>query len=1270
MKTLSKSFKIKVIVAILTICSAFMLNTSIPTYAAGVSNTTKILHQHTATGSLHSGSPLSDDATYESSGRCYTAQHSERYPTGTSHGCWTGTGMYYSECPNGHPACAQGCGCHTAGCPYMCHCNGAAIHADYETRNYYSKSCPFDTTTVIQELTLSSDGKGKLNITVLREALVTSYKIYKGSTLLTTSSSYQTTSPGTYTAEITTIDSQTSQKRTGSVSITTTEEEYLKATLSANIETTETSWTNEDVTLTVEANADVNYKWYRNGDEIFGAVKKNYVVDDFSNGDEFYCCVTRKDNSGVSLNTNKLYVYFDNEKPTLESTSIQTYTEESTLNELAHSGLSTGDIIHWASQNLLVQAGAYKDSGSGIAFCDLYKGNKNEGGKLISHSSVPTSLMAPGKTFTALKAITESGTYYQYVIDKAGNELCFYYDIYIDKTIPSVNIESSTSSGSYTENEWTSEDITLVASDSVAHASGNKIQWYKNGNKIDDATDWTYTVTEECSSTDTYKAVVTTGAGLIGEKSFKIRLDKKVPSVTKVDYSSYVPAKNITATISTDYGTSGIKTYYAVNGDIKLSSTTNTINLTKDGEWHFFVESNSGLTSEQYDGNYVCLDNVNPSDINVVFVDGNENIYTNTKKIKITAKDNCGISDLCLLKNEIEIECNSFFGGSKDVALWKTSVESEEYEISENGTYAIKVTDIAGNTTTQTFEITTCDNEVPIATGSEVSKSETLCIYKLTLSDNAKLSKYTIALNGSLFDEVPVTGKQITENINLTDNGMYTVNVYDEAGNKSEELSFLVSCIIKNYTLDEQVTLFHMHGGTPDSTSANGCYTTAYSTTESYSYREGTGNYYCGGCSWDSEKNDWVQGWCPNCGRWESSWCACCEDTRVVTGTKTVTRYKCERTNEITGTMVLNKTTDGEYVLTINSELSHAEVMSYKWEGKDVTTGDYPSTHVMGYPSDINTVTSNSIVVPDFGYYTCEVVLKDTYSGSTFKERFYYTVEDFDLTPPEVAVVAHNKTPKFDYTKDENIFTEVYDYNENVKVDSTVREELGYRYIELHLTDNMWLDTIECISKPSDSTISFDKTQLNKGMEDTVIMKVNKNGVYTLLLKDCMLNEYEFKVVVNSIDIENPVIGDLIFDINTWTTKDLELIIAATDNFEITGYYVSRYDDENFERCVPENTFTITENGIYYVYARDAIGNMSSMEMNVSWIDREGPKLDEPDEHGNSNIYVTVNGRSYTAKATDAILKFDLSSEKDAQFATINVKVKDNVEKAVKRERE
>ncbi len=123
---------------------------------------------------------------------------------------------------------------------------------------------------------------------------------------------------------------------------------------------------------------------------------------------------------------------------------------------------------------------------------------------------------------------------------------------------------------------------------------------------------------------------------------------------------------------------------------------------------------------------------------------------------------------------------------------------------------------------------------------------------------------------------------------------------------------------------------------------------------------------------------------------------------------------------------------------------------------------------------------------------------------------------------------------------------------------------------------------------------------------NATIGNITENGTYYAWTKDIVGNVSSKEFTVNKVDKTAPTITKLEADNTNWTNKSVNLTVTANDA-ESGLYTASPYGWNTNQEWKNSATTTVTENGTYTVYVRNAIGNVSSKAITISNIDKTAP---------------------------------------------------------------
>ena len=782
-------------------------------------------------------------------------------------------------------------------------------------------------------------------------------------------------------------------------------------------------------------------------------------------------------------------------------------------------------------------------------------------------------------------------------------------------------------------------------------ASGEEVasyQWYYNGEPLSQAQSNKRTALKEGD----YYCIATSTEGTVAKSNvIHLYIDTTAPTFGTVTYDGSKTVKELETTVTYDdsssTGVSGVKKLVITKDGVIVdeinvvpSETEFVFFLHENGTYTFTLHDNAGNTSTKN----ITVSNIDataPEIGDCVLKNEDGSItptYFDKKVIYITASDNNRLTSvLCAKASALTKDANGNYSlidsnpayinasfSGKKTTTESFTLESEE----DNCKYIVIAYDEAGNQAVREFTISEIDTTAPAITHTRISSSSSYVVERVTFSDNKKMKAVEVALNGNIkniYDVINSGSKELT----LDNNGAWTFTAIDDAGHRTS-IVIQVTGIIKNYALDEEASLYHVHYGANASTTANGCYDEPYQNWEVVGHHTESAHQNCGGHSIGVIGHNTFEercGACGSMGRTEEDVYGYidCNGRAVVTGHFRVfdcyagsgasggsgqrsgsatcggytrywqepdygyvTRYTCNKLNNPLGIITLRKVLDGDYKLAIEDNTNeHSEIIGYSWTGRNTTANEteFPSIHPNGgEASSVTGQTDSFVIIPDFGYYTCTVTYRDKYSGGIYNVKFYYMVEDYDLEPPTVSLI-ENKL--YSETLD---FDDVDAFSEKVNSDEPfVTKYKEKTTLTFHLEDNMCLKKIKCIS----GNLTYEK-DLPKGMSTTVDVTFTKNGTYTFELYDAIMNLYTFTVKIDYIDTENPVIKTYVSNPTYDKKSAVYTLQVASDDYSKMKYKWLRKDHETgkvevYKDWNDEPFVNLKDNGSYAVMVADSV---------------------------------------------------------------------------------
>ena len=138
-------------------------------------------------------------------------------------------------------------------------------------------------------------------------------------------------------------------------------------------------------------------------------------------------------------------------------------------------------------------------------------------------------------------------------------------------------------------------------------------------------------------------------------------------------------------------------------------------------------------------------------------------------------------------------------------------------------------------------------------------------------------------------------------------------------------------------------------------------------------------------------------------------------------------------------------------------------------------------------------------------------------------------------------------------------------------------------------------------------------TIIPESMNHQVLCEYTDNGTYYVYYKNAKGNIKEQEIVIDTFDRTGPEIIH-INSLEEWVLEHTITVIAKDERSGIVGYAFTTSEAEPFEYTFvdggsDEKTFTysVHENGTYYIWLKDRIGNTSHKEIVIDKIDRSIP---------------------------------------------------------------
>ncbi len=638
--------------------------------------------------------------------------------------------------------------------------------------------------------------------------------------------------------------------------------------------------------------------------------------------------------------------------------------------------------------------------------------------------------------------------------------------------------------------------------------------------------------------------------GISQTKTFSVPVstyDSENPQITGLEVSPKTFTNgNVSVTVSATDNTE-VASYRIGTGNWQ---TSHILTVEENGTYAVYARDIYGNISDAYSVTVSNIDRTAP----VISVSVPES-YSNTS-ITVTysaTDDNSAAGDIRYAVSKISSLSAEEITGSET-----------SYTAAENGTYYVYAKDEAGNVAKKAFTITKIDREAPIITieplDSTWTKDAVTISYSATDNSNDTIW-YAVSKNADL------NANQIVGTLtsySVSENGIYYVYAKDRAGNIAKKE-------VEVTKIDREAPVI-----------------TVSSVTDQWTNKDITVTY-----SAEDNSHDTI--------------------FYAVSGSSSLSA------EEITGTKT-------SFVASENG--------TYYVYAKDLA-GNVAKEKVMISKIDKEAPTLTVNPVKDVWTNTD---IEITFSAAdNSNDTIFYAVSDSSaLSAEEITGTATSYLA----TKNGTYYVYARDLAGNVTKKSVTISRIDKEapVITVNPIDNKWVkDSITITYSATDNsndTIFYavstnDSLTSDKITGTETSYTVTENGTYFIYAKDLAGNIAKEKVVVGQIDREAPVLTvNPISD--EWTKGPVTISYSATDDSNDTITYAVS-DKDNLaagEITSTETSYTVTENGTYYVYAKDLAGNIAKKQVVVSKIDKEAPVITVnpiPDEWTNKDIEISFS---------------------------------------------
>ncbi|WMJ83157.1 DUF6273 domain-containing protein [Oscillospiraceae bacterium MB24-C1] len=698
-------------------------------------------------------------------------------------------------------------------------------------------------------------------------------------------------------------------------------------------------------------------------------------------------------------------------------------------------------------------------------------------------------------------------------------------------------------------------------------------------------------------------------------KSFIVsKVDATKPTVSSVAVPTTWGTSN-TVTISASDNASGIAAYAVTTGGTSAPvsgwQTSNSFTFSANATYYAWVKDQAGNISEGYKFTIDKIDDIAPF-VNKVDMPTD---WGTSAGITIQAQDiGSGIAEYAVATSS-----TAPTGG------WQ---KASSFTLTANGTYYAWVKDNVGNTASQQFKVTTVDTTSPsisyvtVPSGWGVTSTVTI-----SASDSASgLAAYAISTIG----EVPATGWQASKNIEITANGTYFAWARDNVGNVSARYEFVISKVDSTkptVTLvsvpDEWATTSKVTLSASD-LGDSGLSAYAVSITDT-----APGSGWQSGTSFTLAANGSYYAWAKDAaGNISDSY----EFTvsKVDTDRPTVASVEIPTTWGMSSTVTVNGSDDTSAIAAYAVTTGGTSAPSSGWQISQQFTFSANGTYYAWVKDQ-----AGNVSLSGYEFQIAKIDLSDPVISSiaiptdwTTEAKITINAADADTSITAYALTSSSTAPAGGW-QDSRSFT----ITTNGTYYAWVKDGVGntaYKSFSFSKIDST-MPTISSVSVPTSwgaaNTVTVSATDTGSGVAAYAVtstnvapstgwqtsknVEVTANGKYYAWAKDAVGNVsagYEF--TISKVDSGKPVVGTVTVP-DAWATSSTISISASDDASGVATYAVTTTNTAPSTGWQGGSNFTLTANGTYYAWAKDAVGNVSEgYKFTVTKVDTDKPIVD------------------------------------------------------------
>ncbi|AJD93015.1 hypothetical protein JMA_41100 (plasmid) [Jeotgalibacillus malaysiensis] len=1073
-------------------------------------------------------------------------------------------------------------------------------------------------------------------------------RLPNGTTTTSSSGSYTATSSGTY--------SFTAYDNAGNTTTKTVTANIDKTDPTANLSQTPTSWTNGNVTLNLTSISDsggsgFDYVRLPNGtihsstSNVSQSVSTNgtytfTLYDNAGNDKSLSITVSNIDKvaptgtltqspsgssvlltlssitdvgSGVrsvELPNGTIQSGTSNKTYSVTSNGTYTFTIEDNAGNTTNRSITVTSIdgiaptaslsqtpTSWTNGNVTLNLTSISDTGgSGLASVRLPNG------------TVQTSF--ENKAYV----VTSNGSYSFVISDNAGNKTTKSITVTnIDKTAPSFSLSQNPTS-------WTNGTVTLNVT-SISDTGGSGIQSLRlpNGNTVNPGTSYTYPVT----ANGTYSFGLEDDAGNMTTRSITVsNIDKAAPSGTLSQTPTSWTNGNVTLNLSgvSDTGGSGFKHVVLPNGTVSTNSSASQV-VSTNGTYEFDIVDNAGNTTTR--------------SITVSNIDKTAPSLNNPTQTPTTWTNN---------SVTVNVSGATDTGGSgfKHIVLPNgtiTTATSASQVVTANGTYTFKAVDNAGNETSKSITVGNIDKIVPTSNNpTQTPTAPTNGNVTISLSGATDTGgsgfKHIELPNGTVV--TTTSASQI-----VTDNGSYTFEIHDNAGNISTK-TIVVTNIYKakpsgdivqtptswtNGTVTLNLNNI-WHNGTgvkrillPNGVVASSTSSASYGVTANGTYtftiEDNVGNVTLENITVTNIEKIAPTGTLTQTPTAWTNGNVTLNLTGVAdTGGSGLKSIKLPNGTIVTGTSASQAvTSNGTYTFEMHDHAGNIGTRSITVSNIEKVAPTATLTQSPTTPTNGNVTLTLSAIADTGGSGLKSVTLPNGTTETTFSNKS--------------VVVSTNGTYSFvieDHAGNESTRSITVSNIDKVAPTGTLNQNTT-AWTNGNVTLNLTgvADTggsgLKQITLPNGTVVTGTSAS----------QAVSANGTYVFRIEDNAGNETSKSIVVTNIDKSNPT-AILSQTPTTWTNGNVTLNLTGVSDTGGSGVKHIELPNGNTV-TTPTASHVVTANGTYTFEIQDNAGNVTTRSITVSNIDKSAPTgtvAQTPTTWTNGNVTLNLTGVSDT----------------------------------------